>query len=378
MKNDREQRHSPLIAVLHFLDYCCVIPIMAQNRKIVIIVDDNPVNLKLARNTLMDMYDVFTVPGAEKLFELLEKIIPDIILLDVMMPGMSGHDAITILKQNPHTAGIPVVFITSKSDYESELAGFNLGAVDYISKPFSPPILLKRVAVLLLMESQKADLQHMNENLQEMVAEKTKEVVDLQNAVLKTMGNLIESRDDVTGSHIERTEILLSLLVQEMLVQGVYKDEMETWDVKLMLSSAHLHDVGKIAIRDNILMKPGPLTKEEYQEMQKHALFGEKIINTIIESTKENAFLNHARILAGSHHEKWDGTGYPRGLSGTNIPLQGRLMAIVDVYDALVSERPYKEPYTKEEAIEIIKKGSGSHFDPRIVDVFIGAAEHFR
>jgi putative two-component system response regulator len=350
---------------------------MAQNRKKVIVVDDNPVNLKLARNTLMDLYDVYTVPGAEKLFELLEKITPDIILLDVMMPGMSGHEAIRILKKEKQTAGIPVIFITSKSDPESELQGFNMGAVDYITKPFSPPILLKRIEVLLLMESQKAELLNMNENLQEMVDEKTKEVVDLQNAVLITMGNLVESRDDVTGGHIERTEALLSLLVQEMIAEGVYKDEIDAWDVTLLLRSAHLHDVGKIAIRDNILMKNGPLTKEEFTEMQKHALFGETIIEKIIAHTKENAFLNHAKILAGSHHEKWDGSGYPRGLAGEAIPLQGRLMAIVDVYDALVSERPYKKPFPPGEAIELIKKGSGTQFDPCIVEVFNNAAKIF-
>ena len=350
---------------------------MAQNRKKVIVVDDNPVNLKFARNTLMDAYDVYTVPGAEKMFELMEKITPNIILLDVLMPGMSGHDAIRVLKEEPRTAGIPVVFLTSKSDPESELIGFNLGAADYISKPFSPPILLKRVEVLLLMESQKADLRNINENLQEMVEEKTREVVDLQNAVLKTMGNLVEYRDDVTGGHIERTEFLLSILMDEMQKKNVYNEIIKTWDVKLFIRSAHLHDVGKIAIRDNILLKPGALTPEERAEMQKHTTFGEKIIDQIIQDAKENDFLMHAKILAGYHHEKWDGTGYHRSLAGENIPLQGRLMAIVDVYDALVSVRPYKKPFPPEEALEFIKNGSGTHFDPKIVDVFVNSAHRF-
>ena len=344
---------------------------MTEERKKVIVVDDNPVNLELAKNTLTDVYDVFTAESAEKLFKLLEKVIPDIILLDVIMPGMNGHEAMAILRQNSSTAAIPIVFITSKSDPESELVGFNLGALDYISKPFSPPILLKRIEVLLLMESQKADLRHMNNNLRKMVEEQTKEIIDLQNAVLKTLGNMVEYRDDITGSHIERTEALLSLLLDEMLEQGSYKSEIETWDMKLLLRSAHLHDVGKIAIRDKILMKPGPLTEIEYVEMQEHALFGEKIIEKIIQRTNENDFLNHAKILAGTHHERWDGTGYPRGLAGTDIPLQGRLMAIVDVYDALVSQRPYKLPVSAEEAKTFIEEGRGRHFDPVIVDVFI-------
>ena len=350
---------------------------MAQERKKLIVVDDNPVNLKLARNTLMDVYDVFTVPGADKLFDLLEKVIPDLILLDVLMPGMNGHEVMQIMQKNPKTAAIPVVFITSKSDPESELAGFNLGAMDYISKPFSPPILLKRVEVLLLMEDQKNDLQRMNDNLQHLVDDKTREIIDLQNAVLRTMGNLVEYRDDVTGGHIERTEHLLALLIDGMIAMDIYTDVLCTWDVTLLLRSAHLHDVGKIAIRDNILMKPGPLTKEEYIDMQKHAIFGEKIIEKIIESTKENAFLTHAKIMAGAHHEKWDGTGYPRQLTGMNIPLQGRIMAIVDVYDALVSVRPYKKPFTAEDAVTLITEGSGSHFDPLIVDAFLGTVQHF-
>ena len=234
---------------------------MQQERKKVILVDDNPINLKLARNTLMGKYDVFTVPSAEKLFQLLEQTSPDIILLDVMMPGLSGYEAIKILKSEPKTADIPVVFLTSKSDTNSELEGFIQGAVDYVSKPFSPQLLLKRVDVHVLVESQKKELKHINDNLQKIVDEKTAAVLELQAAVLKTMANLVECRDDVTGGHIERTEHFLELLMDEMINQKVYHDVLETWNIKLLLQSAQLHDVGKIAIRDSILMKPGPLTE---------------------------------------------------------------------------------------------------------------------
>jgi putative two-component system response regulator len=350
---------------------------MQQDRKKVILVDDNPVNLKIARNTLMDKYDVFTVPGAEKLFQFLEKTLPDIILLDVLMPETSGYEAIGVLKKNPRTAGIPVIFLTSKSDTGSELEGFTLGAVDYISKPFSPQLLLKRVDVHVLVESQKRELQHINENLQQIVDEKTGAVLELQKAVLNTVSNLVECRDDVTGGHVERTEKFLKLLVEEMLKQGVYRDVLDTWDVKLFLQSAQLHDVGKIAIRDNILMKPGPLTKEEFEEMKKHTSFGETVIEKIQQSARESVFLTHARIMAGTHHEKWDGTGYPRGLAGSAIPLQGRLMALVDVYDALISERPYKKAFTPEQAVRIITEGAGTQFDPALIDIFTEAAQHF-
>jgi putative two-component system response regulator len=350
---------------------------MLQDRKTVILVDDNPINLKLARNTLMEKYDVFTVPSAEKLFQLLEKTLPDIILLDVMMPEMSGYDAIKILKSKPRTEDIPVIFLTSKSDSHSELEGFIQGAVDYVSKPFSPQLLLKRVDVHVLVESQKKELQHVNDNLQKMVDDKTREVLKLQNAVLRTMSNLVECRDDVTGGHVERTERFLGLLMDEMIKEEVYHEVLETWDLKLFLQSAQLHDVGKIAIRDSILMKASPLTDEEREEMKKHTTFGETVIEKIQEGAEESVFLTHAKIMAGTHHEKWDGSGYPRGMAGSNIPLQGRLMAIVDVYDALISERPYKKAYTSEQAVEIIGKESGSQFDPALVDVFTSAVKHF-
>ena len=350
---------------------------MQQDRKKVILVDDNPINLKLARNTLMDKYDVFTVPSAEKLFQLLDKAIPDIILLDVMMPEMSGYDAIKILKNDPRTSEIPVIFLTSKSDINSELEGFIQGAVDYVSKPFSPQLLLKRVDVHMLVESQKKELKHINENLQQIVEEKTEEVLELQNAVLKTMSNLVEYRDDITGGHVERTERFLRILIEEMVKQKVYIEILDTWDLKLFLQSAQLHDVGKIAIRDNILMKPATLTKEEFDEMKKHTTFGETVIEKIQESSRESVFLTHAKIMAGTHHEKWDGSGYPRGMSGMTIPLQGRLMAIADVYDALISERPYKKAFSAEKAISIIKEGSGAQFDPALIEVFASAAHRF-
>ena len=351
---------------------------MLQDRKTVILVDDNPINLKLARNTLMGKYDVFTVPSAEKLFQLLEKTHPDIILLDVMMPGMSGYDAIKILKSNPKTLDIPVIFLTAKSDTNSELEGFVHGAVDYVSKPFSPQLLLKRVDVHVLVESQKKELKHINDNLQKIVDEKTEEVLELQNAVLKTMSNLVEYRDDVTGGHVERTEHFLKTMIEEMFEQKIYSEVLESWDIKLFLQSAQLHDVGKIAIRDNILMKPGSLTVDEFEEMKKHTTFGEKVIEKIQEGARESVFLTHARIMAGTHHERWDGSGYPRGLAGANIPIQGRLMAFVDVYDALISERPYKKAFSPEQAVQIIKEGSGVQFDPALVDVFTSAVRRFQ
>ena len=349
-----------------------------MERRKVILVDDNPINLKLARNTLMGKYDVFTVPSAEKLFQLLEKTKPDIILLDVLMPEMNGYEAIKILKENPKTREIPIIFLTSKSDVNSEIEGFVQGAVDYVSKPFSPQLLLKRVDVHVLVESQKQELKHINDNLQRLVDEKTGEVLELQAAILKTMTNLVEYRDDVTGGHVERTGFFLKLLIGEMLNKDVYREVIETWDINLFLKSAQLHDVGKIAIRDNILLKPGPLSDSERNEMKKHTYFGETVIEKIQEESRESIFLTHARIMAGTHHEKWDGTGYPVGLKGENIPLEGRLMAVADVYDALIAIRPYKKALTHEEACKIIEESSGTHFDPVLVKVFSKVKDEFK
>jgi putative two-component system response regulator len=351
---------------------------MQNEKKKIVLVDDNPVNLKLARDTLMERYNVFTVPSAEKLFRFLEQTLPDLILLDVLMPEISGYEAMATLKRNPRTAGIPVIFLTSKADTVSELEGFSLGAIDYISKPFSPQLLLKRVEVHLLLESQKAELQNLNENLQHLVEEKTGEVLELQNAVLITMANLVEYRDDVTGGHVERTERFLRILVEEMTACGIYKDILDTWDINLFLQSSKLHDVGKIAIRDNILLKPGPLTREEFEEMKKHTVFGETVIEKIQQNARESIFLTHAKIMAGTHHEKWDGTGYPRGMAGSGIPLQGRLMAFVDVYDALISDRPYKKAFPSGQAVEIISGACGTQFDPGLKNVFLSAAGRFK
>jgi putative two-component system response regulator len=363
-----------------------------ETRKIVMIVDDNIANLKIAKIALSDAFDVFTVPSAVKMFDLLKRNKPALILLDIDMPEMDGYAAIKILKESPDTRDIPVIFLTAKSDSESELEGLTLGAIDYISKPFLPPLLLKRVELHLTVESQKhkleaqaraleeqrEQLQDFNENLQKMVEAKTQKVLELQNAILKTVADLVESRDDITGGHVERTQHVLSVMVSALEELGLYREQMEGWNIELLLQSSQLHDVGKIAISDQILNKPGKLTTEEFDEMKKHTTFGVTIVIKIEANTSESDFLKHAKIFAGTHHEKWDGSGYPAGLSGEEIPLQGRLMAIADVYDALVSERPYKKAFSHEEAVRIIIDGRGTHFDPVLTDVFQQIADQLR
>ena len=349
-----------------------------ENEKILIIlVDDNPTNLKAGKNVLSEKYTVATAPSAEKMFALLENNKPAMILLDIEMPQVNGYEAIKILKSKPETKDIPVIFLTGRTESDDEITGLSLGAIDYITKPFQPALLLKRIEVHLLVEAQKKELQYFNENLQKMVEDKTESVIELQNALLKTMAELVECRDDITGGHIERTQRGIKILLEEIEKSGIYAEEAEGWDLDLLLQSSQLHDVGKISINDVILKKPEKLNEQEFDEMKKHASFGEKIIEKIETLATESDFLKYAKIFAASHHEKWDGTGYPRGLKGDAIPLLGRIMAIADVYDALTSMRPYKDAFSHEEAVRIITESSGTQFDPKLVELFIKNSDKF-
>lgn len=347
--------------------------------KKIMVVDDAVTNLKRAKDTLASMGDVYTVPSAARMFELLPQVHPSLILLDINMPGMSGIEALRVLKETEEYAGIPVIFLTSNDDPDSEMDGLSRGAVDYITKPFDPQLLRKRVEIHLTLvrqrlelEEQRRQLLDFNQNLQKMVQEETAKVSALQAAILDAVVDLVEGRDDITGGHVSRTVRWLSLLLAGVIEDGVYNEARSGWDHKLILQSSRLHDVGKIGIPDNILQKPGRLTIEEFEAIKEHTILGAKIIDKIsLSLPKENhLFLTHARVLALTHHERWDGGGYPIGLAGEAIPLEGRLMAISDVYDALISVRPYKEAFTHEQAVGIILNSRGRHFDPALVDVF--------
>jgi len=358
---------------------------MNGEKSLIIMVDDNPANLRIGKNILAKKYTVATAPSAEKLFNLLENNIPDLILLDVDMPVMDGYEAIKILKSKVTTKNIPVIFLTALTESDSELTALSLGAIDYITKPIQPSLLLKRIEVHLLVEAQKktlekqaSELKYFNDNLQKMVDKKTQNILQLQNALLKTMAELVEYRDDITGRHIERTQRGLRILLDEIIASGIYKEETKDWDIELLIQSSQLHDVGKIFISDSILRKPGKLNFDEYEDMKVHAHVGKQIMEKVEVFAKESEFLKYAKAFASSHHEWWDGTGYPYNLKGNDIPLLGRIMAIADVYDALVSVRPYKKAYTHEDAVEIIRKGSGTQFDPTLVEIFLKVSDQFK
>jgi len=358
---------------------------MGNIRYKIVLVDDNMTTLTMGRNILKTFYEVYPAPSVSKLFEILDNVVVDLILMDIEMPEMNGYEAVKKLKADSRFADIPVIFLTSKNDESSELEGLDLGAADYVFKPFSAPLLLKRIANHILIAKQKEDLlaskaalTNYSENLARMVQEKTSEIINLQNAIITTFAEMVEFRDKLTGGHVTRTKLYLKALTDELVGGGIYAGEVAEWDMELFLASAQLHDVGKISVTDLVLNKPGPLTAEEFEVMKTHVDIGVDIVEKIIRNTNEHAFLNHALLIVGTHHEKWDGSGYPTGLKGKNIPLEGRLMAIADVYDALVTDRPYKKMLTHAEASDIIKNGAGKHFDPVLADVFLKVEGEFK
>jgi len=332
--------------------------------KTIFVVDDNDTNLSMAKNVLEGHYRVLTIPSAEKMFRLLEKITPDMILLDIEMPEIDGFEALIRLKSSQLYTDIPVIFLTAYSDDRVEARGFEMGVVDFITKPFSALVLLNRIKTHL--------------NIDELIRERTARIRRLQNGIVTVLADVVEERDKETGGHNDRTSAYVKLLIKAMEERGVYADELRGWDMEMVVLSARLHDTGKIHILDTILNKPGKLENEEFEQMKSHTTAGAQIIGRMIEQTGEEEFLNNAKLFAEYHHEHWDGTGYPHGLKETDIPLQGRIMAIVDVYDALVSRRPYKEPLTEEDAINIIAMNASKQFDPKIVQVFLEIKDKFK
>jgi len=332
--------------------------------KTIFAVDDSDTNLSLAKKALENYYRILTMPSAAKMFELLEKIIPDLILLDIEMPDMNGVEAFKKLKTNHVHGQIPVIFLTGRNDTAIEARCFELGAMDFITKPFSAPVLLNRIKTYL--------------NIDEIIHQRTGQLQRLQTGIVSVLADIVENRDKATEGHIERTTAYIRILLGAMKQHGVYADEIQGWDIEMVILSARLHDIGKIVVSDVVLNKPDKLTGEEYETIKSHVDEGVKIIEKMVEQTGEADFLQNVKLFAGYHHEHWDGTGYPHGLRGTDIPLQGRIMAIVDTYDALISRRSYKEAIAFDEAERIIMENAGKQFDPYIVQVFTEVKEQFK
>jgi len=337
----------------------------------IFVVDDNKSNLVTALDALSSHYTVLTFDSGARMLSVMEKKMPDLILLDVQMPDMNGYQVMVRLKANHRFKKVPVIFLTAMDSVIDEVKGLEMGALDYIIKPFSAVLLRKRVELHLKLFDYSNNLERMVQDKIQEITKKTNHVESLKNSLLRTTAELVEYRDETTGNHIERTQEYLELFINAMKVYDVYADEARSFDMELVLQSSQLHDVGKISVRDAILFKPDRLTPEEYEEMKLHATMGEKIINKMKATTHESDFLEYARIFAVAHHERWDGSGYPAGLQGEAIPLLGRIMAIADVYDALVTKRPYKEAYPHDQAVQVIYEGRGTHFDPALIDLFM-------
>ncbi len=321
------------------------------SKQSILVVDDTPENIDLLTELLGNDYRVRVATSGEKALKIAySDAPPDLILLDIMMPGLSGLEICRRLKANPDRRRIPIIFVTAMSTTEDEQRGLELGAVDYITKPISPPIVKARVRTHLALYDQTRELERM-------VRQRTHELLKTRQQIIRRLGRAAEFKDNETGNHVLRMSHYARLIA---LAHGLGD---ETADI--IFNTAPMHDIGKIGIPDSILLKPGKLNSEEWEIMHQHPVMGAEIIGQ-----HENELLQTARVIALSHHEKWDGSGYPGGLKGEEIPLEGRVVAIADVFDALVSVRPYKKAYPVDESLKIMEAAIGSHFDPTLMLAF--------
>ena len=346
---------------------------VSDYRDTVLVIDDNTEIISIINGLLKNVYRIVAANCGEKGLLLADRDPkPSVILLDVKMPDIDGFEVCKRLKSNPATRDIPVIFLTARNTEMDEEAGFALGAVDYISKPISGPILRARVKTQLEAKHAADFVKDKNIFLVGEVSKRSKELEFSQDVTILALASLAETRDNETGNHLRRTQAYIRLLAESLERHPRFSLKLTPGNIDLIYKSAPLHDIGKVGIPDEILLKPGKLTLEEFEVMKTHTTLGlEAIEKAEREIGRSAPFLAFAKEIAGSHQEKWDGSGYPKGLVGESIPISARLMAVADVYDALVSIRPYKEPFSHTQAYQIIAEGKGKHFDPDIVDAFL-------
>lgn len=346
----------------------------------VLVVDDTPDNLSLMAGLLKDDYKVKVANNGEKALRIAQSDSPpDLILLDIMMPGMDGYEVCRHLKREPATRDIPIIFLTAKTEVEDEKRGLEMGAVDYITKPISPPIVMARVANHLALKASADFLRDKAEYLEIEVDKRTREVMAIQDVTTLAMASLAETRDSDTGNHIRRTQHYVKILAEKLQRHPRFSRYLTDYNIAMLFKSAPLHDIGKVGIPDRILLKPGKFEPEEFEIMKTHTTLGRDAIQSAEDRLGMKVeFLTMAKEIAYGHQEKWNGMGYPEGLSGDAIPISARLMAVADVYDALISRRVYKEGMPHEEAVQIIAASKGSHFDPDIVEAFMESKDEFR
>ena len=347
--------------------------------EVVLVVDDDTANLMLAKKILGGDYRIAAANSGEAALRYLDNNRPNLILADINMPDMDGFEMVTKIKQNPQWRSIPVIFLTADKNEETEIRCFKAGAVDFVGKPFLPDILTSRVNRTLELERYRNDLEKMVEEQAQLLTGALRRISAIQEHVIMGMANLIESRDGSTGKHVKNTRMYVKMIAEELENKGLFPDIINKDYIEKLCKAAPLHDVGKIQVPDSILQKPGKLTTEEYEQIKKHTVCSAAILDDIIGDVEEEEYVRMVKDVAMCHHERWDGKGYPKGLSGEEIPLCARIMAIADVFDALYEERCYKPAIRPIERIyEILEEGKGTQFDPVITEVFLGMDEQLR
>ncbi len=345
----------------------------------ILIVDDSPENLTVLSELLQPLYRVRVATSGRKALSIVNtQPLPDLILLDIMMPEMDGYQVLQALRNQPQSAEIPVIFVSAMDSMDAELHGLIEGAVDYITKPIIPPIVLARIHTQLELKRARDALSYHNHWLEAEVNKRMEENEIIQEVSIRALAHLAETRDPETGNHILRTQGYVNQLALLLTGHPQLKTTLNERYIKLLSRSAPLHDIGKVGIPDAILQKPGKLSPAEWQVMQTHAKLGYDAIELAERDTQGSVeFLALAKEISHWHHEKWDGSGYPDGLSGNNIPVSARIMAIADVFDALISKRVYKPAMTFAHAREVIAAGQGTHFDPDMTTAFLENFNNF-
>jgi putative two-component system response regulator len=322
----------------------------------ILVVDDNLASLKQIGAQLGENYEVSLAKSGPLALQICMAEKPDLILLDIEMPGMDGFETLKRLRLNHYLGSIPVIFLTGNHDTETEVRGLQSGARDFITKPVEKSILLHRIELHLRFASYQAQLENT--------------AAKMSDSVALAFAELIECRDENTGGHVARTSRYVDMLGRKLIDMGLFPDELTPTDLTMMVRAAPFHDIGKIAISDRILLKPDRLDDEEFAIMKRHTVIGEEILMNMLARTPTQRYLHYARMIAASHHERYDGKGYPRRLAGDDIPLCGRIMSVADVYDALVDDRVYRRGMSHTEACRIIIDGKGTSFDERVINAF--------
>ena len=346
----------------------------------VLVIDDMPASLATISDLLAGNYRRRIATNGQKGLHLAARPPqPDLILLDVLMPGMDGYEVCRRLKDNPDTRGIPVIFLTSLDSHEDEARGFAAGGVDYITKPVSKDVLMARVDAQISLVRSRRLLSQRSTLLEELVEQRSKQLSIMQDVIILAMASLAERRESDTNGHVRRIQLFTRALALSLRNNPRYRAELTEESLELLYKTSPLHDIGKVGVPDAVLFKPGKLSEDEFEAMKRHAMFGAQALQDVERRlAAPEVFVSMARDIAMFHHERWDGTGYPMGLKGEDIPLCARIVALADTYDALTSERIYKPPYPAEDALTIIGREQGRQFDPAVVEAFFLCEGEFR